>query len=64
MRVTELTKRALLSRREKRDLEKRGYRYHETDWEIVRGFRIGERILDVKISADGLGVYTKTGEIP
>jgi hypothetical protein len=59
MKVTERTKRVLQFRREERELTKAGYRRHETDWEIHRGFRIGERIIDARISCDGRYVYTK-----
>lgn len=59
MKVSVLTRRRLALRREERQLRKAGYRRHETDWEIHRGYRIGERIVDVKISADGMHVWTK-----
>jgi hypothetical protein len=61
MKVTESTKRALSVRRESRRLESLGYRKHETDWEIHRGARYGEVIVDAKVSADGKYVWTKTG---
>ena len=54
-------RRFLKSRREQRDMLKAGYRHHETDWDIIRGNRRGEVILDVKIDASGLGVWTKIG---
>lgn len=40
-----------------------GYRKHETDWEIHRGIGAIKnwRILDAKISADGMYVFTKIG---
>ena len=63
MKVSKLTKRLLRVAREKRDLEAQGYRRHETDWEIHRGHRIGDAIVDAKISADGLYVYTKLGTL-
>jgi len=34
---------------------------HETDWEIHRGGRWNEIIVDVVISVDGKYVYTKLG---
>lgn len=61
MIVTEFTRRALSARREERALTVQGYRRHETDWEIIRGFRWREVIADVKISADGKHVWTKLG---
>ncbi len=63
MLVTDRTRRALAYRREQRHLEGLGYRQHETDWEIIRGGRTNERILDAKISIDGKHVYTKIGPI-
>ena len=61
MIVTELTRRALKIRREARELEAQGYRRHETDWEIHRGVRIGERIVDARVSCCGLYVWTRLG---
>ena len=61
MKVTDFTRRALAFRREERRLTKLGYRRHETDWEIHRGGRIRERIIDAKISVDGMYVYTLLG---
>lgn len=49
MKVTAFTRRALEVRREERDMRRAGYRRHETDWEILRGGRMGEVILDAKI---------------
>ncbi len=61
MKVTDLTREALVRRREARDLLARGYRRHETDWEVVRGGRWRERIVDAKVSADGKHVWTLIG---
>jgi hypothetical protein len=61
MRVTEFTHQALAFRRQKKQLEAQGYRMHETDWEIQRGGRQREVILDAVISTDGKYVYTKIG---
>jgi hypothetical protein len=61
MKVTSWTKRVLALRRERRDLERQGYRMHETDWEILRGYRIGEVIVDAKVSSCGRFVFTKLG---
>ena len=64
MKVTELTRRKLAVRRERRDLEKAGFRRHETDMEIHRGFRTDEVIIDARISVCGKYVYTKIGKNP
>ena len=61
MVVTDFTKRALAFRRQQRDLFAQGYRIHETDWEIHRGARYREVIIDAKISVCGKYVYTKLG---
>lgn len=61
MKVTRATRRALGIRREERYLKRLGYRKHETDWEVHRGHRIGDIILDTKISMDGRYVYTLVG---
>lgn len=64
MRVTGLTRRILAVRREERDLTSQGYRRHETDWEIHRGYAVieGLVIVDAKVSVDGMYVYTKLGK--
>jgi hypothetical protein len=62
MIVNEFTRRCLAVRREHRDLAKQGYRLHETDWEIVRGGRHDEVIVDARISVCGKYVYTKLGK--
>jgi hypothetical protein len=63
VKVTEFTRNALAFRRQKRRLEAEGYRMHETDWEIHRGFRYDERIVDAKVSVCGRYVYTKLGKV-
>lgn len=62
MKVTDFTRSTLAVRHEQRDLERQGYRKHETDWEILRGARCDERIVDVRISVCGKYVYTKLGK--
>ena len=62
MIVTDFTKEALAFRRQAKQLEVEGYRRHETDWEILRGARCDEKIVDVKISVCGKYVYTKLGK--
>lgn len=61
MIVTAWVLRALAIRREERKLTALGYRRHETDWEIHRGGRTRERIIDAKVSCDGLYVWTLLG---
>lgn len=48
-------------RDERHKMEGAGYRRHETDWEIHRGARTDEHIVDAKISFDGRYVWTKLG---
>lgn len=62
MIVTKHTRRWLAIRRDRRRMEAAGYRLHEVDWEILRGGRQTEVIIDVKISADGKHVWTKLGK--
>lgn len=64
MKVTDLTRRALATRREQRDMERNGWTKHETDWQIVRGSysQCSNVIIGVQISADGKHVWTKVGE--
>ena len=63
MLVTPLTKRALALRKEKFRLEALGFRRHETDWEIHRGFRQNELIAEARVSLDGKHVYTRLEEV-
>ena len=62
MEMTDLTRRVLAARREERRMKALGYRKHETDWEIHRGGRYDEVIVDAKISVCGKYVWTKLGE--
>lgn len=62
MKVTEHTRRALAIRREARRMLAAGYRRHETDWEIHRGYRWRDVIVDAKVSVDGKYVWTKIGQ--
>lgn len=57
-------KRAIPLRRQARKLSAAGYRQHETDWEIIRGVRHDEIIVDAVISVDGKSVWTKIGAKP
>lgn len=61
MKVTAHTIQALAARREERRMKAAGYRKHETDWEIHRGGRQKERIVDAQISQCGKYVWTKLG---
>ena len=54
-------KSCLKARREIRDMKKAGYRMHETDWEIDRGSKQDQIIVDVKIGYSGKFVWTKLG---
>jgi hypothetical protein len=63
MLVTDHTRRALAYRRQKKQLLAEGYEYvSEPIWELHRGARWRERIVDVKISTDGQSLYVKTAE--
>jgi hypothetical protein len=59
MIVTDRTRATLEQRRYERAMERAGYRRHETDWEIHRGFRCREVIVDVQIDRSGKYVWTK-----
>lgn len=61
MKLTAISRQALASRKERRDLEEQGFRRHETDWEIHRGGLIDQVIVDAKISACGKYVFTRLG---
>lgn len=62
MKVTEFTRQALAARREARTLTRLGFRQHETDWEIIRGSRTKEVIVEARISFDGKSIWTKLGK--
>jgi hypothetical protein len=64
MIVTDRTRRRLAERREHRDLTSTGFRRHETDWEIHRGFAQDKVIVEAKISVCGKYVYTRIGKKP
>lgn len=63
MKVTDYTRKALAGRRERRDMERAGYRLHETDWEVLRGHKFDQEIVDVRISFDRKHVWTKLGKV-
>lgn len=61
MRVTERTRSILAFRRQRRDLLAKGYeKAHEPLWELHRGGRYNERIIDVQISTSGTDLYVLT----
>lgn len=62
MLVSERYKRVRAFRKQEIELLAKGYRRHETDWEIHRGGRYDEVIIDAVISSDGKYVYTKLGK--
>lgn len=65
MRVTEATRAVLAFRRQRRELERQGYvLLPEPYWEVVRGDRWREQIVDVKISTNGKSLYVKTEAAP
>ncbi|GLR46062.1 hypothetical protein GCM10007880_65800 [Mesorhizobium amorphae] len=63
MQVTEFTRRALAYRKQRRDLIAKGYEEIDESggklWELHRGARVGHRIVDAVIAADGRSVYVK-----
>lgn len=59
---SENSKRIRASRQQNKRLRSLGYRCHETDWEIHRGSRLDEIIIDAVISSDGKKVYTLLGK--
>lgn len=62
MKVTRFTRNALAFRRQKRDLLAKGFEFVPEGgalWELHRGCRIGHRITDAVIAADGKSLYVK-----
>lgn len=66
MKVNDFVRGALRVRRDKRDMEADGWEFVGERggnlWELYRGSRIGFVITDVRISADGLGLWIKTSD--
>lgn len=58
---TSWQKAVLAARRERRDMEKAGWEYLGEGggkiWELVRGSRVGKRIVEAKVAIDGHGVW-------
>lgn len=59
MKVTRFTRRALARRRMARDMEARGYELVHGPWELDRGGRTRERIVDAVIDAGGKDIWVK-----
>jgi len=63
MKLTEFSKRTLRTRRFHRDMTARGYEEVGESggklWEIMRGWRVGSRIVDAVVAPHGLSVYVK-----
>jgi len=61
MKFTERTRRYLQCRREGRDMSAADWEYVSEGggklWELHRGGRMGYRIVDAKVSCNGLGVW-------
>lgn len=49
-------------RRFAREMIRKGYRRHETDWEILRGVDHQKIIVDAVVDIGGKHVWTKLGE--
>lgn len=66
MIATDFAKQVRRIRTERRDLTKQGW-VHVGErggsmWELYRGSRIGQRITDVRIAADGISLWIKCAE--
>lgn len=65
MRVSQLTREALASRRQYRDLTKRGYELISCKfgvgrlWELDRGYRLDWHLTDAVLGVDGKSVYVR-----
>lgn len=61
---TEFQKQVLACRRDRRDRTRDGWEYVGEGggmlWELYRGSRTRQRIVDVAIAVDGLGLWIKT----
>lgn len=55
----EFVRRALKTRRFARTMNRKGYRKHETDWEINYGGKSDHIIVDAVIDINGKHVWTK-----
>lgn len=63
MKITDHTRRVLAYRRQFRDLTAKGYEEVGERggrlWEIYRGGRVGQRIVDCVIATHGLSVFVR-----
>lgn len=68
MKVTQFTRRALLVRRERREMTGAGWEFVGEGggrlWELNRGARQDQRIVDVQIAACGKGVWVMIEPTP
>ena len=65
MKVTDFTSRALVYRRERRDMAAAGFtETSDFDWRLTRGGLIHHKIVEVKISGDGKQVWYRTEPDP
>jgi len=64
MLESDFSKRVIRARRDRRDMLRAGWEFVGESggklWELYRGGRVGQVITDVRIAADGLGVWIKT----
>lgn len=61
MKMTDFSRRAIIWRRESREMAKNGYIMKEIDYRTVRAGRSDTIIADVRISCDGKYIYYKLG---
>lgn len=62
MKVNKFTKRVLQYRRETKKMNAAGFVLVEPDWEIMRGSRQDEVVLDVKICCDRKHIWVQIGK--
>lgn len=66
MKVNNFTREALKIRRDKRDMPKDGWEYvgerGGSMWELHRGWRYDQHIVDVRIAACGKALWIKTAK--
>ena len=64
MKVTDFTRQAVAVRRQKRDMEKAGYRFlPEIEWRINRGGEWGCTITEVVLGVNGNSLFYKVEKI-
>lgn len=66
MLETAFSKEAIRIRRDRRDREREGWEFVGEGggrlWELYRGYRIGYRITEARVSACGRGIWIKTAD--